>query len=193
MNRVKKTIAGAVGAVAAGGVLVGAVAAGTATATGTVNPDPSADTTCRGPAASLSTEKCSEFKAELAKLRAQRDAVFGQYGLTAPAGRGGGMTGGRVGVRDQVAKLPAEKQAAFKAELVKLKAQRDAVFAKYGLTAPAGRGGGMAGGGGVRDQVAKLPADKQAALKAELVKLKAQRDAVFAKYGLTAPAGRGGA
>jgi hypothetical protein len=75
------------------------------------------------------------------ELKAQQAAVFGKYGLTAPAGRdGGGMAGGgRAGVRDQVSKLPAERQAAFKAEMEKLKAQRAAVLSKYGLTPPAGR------------------------------------------------------
>ena len=141
MNGMKKRIAGTVGVVAAGGVLLGAVAASSATATTNASPNPSADSTCRGPAASLPADKCAAFKAEMEKLKAQRAAVFGKYGLTAPAGRdGGGMAGGgRAGVRDQVSKLPAEKQAAFKADMEKLKAQRDAVFSKYGLTPPAGR------------------------------------------------------
>ena len=140
MNRTRKRVIGLVGVVAAGGALFGAVSASAATATTGATADPAADATCRGPAASLSAEKCAAFKADLAKVRAQRDAVFGKYGLTAPAGRGGRAGGG--GVRDQVAKLPADKQAAFKADMAKVKAQRDAVFGKYGLTAPAGRKAG---------------------------------------------------
>ena len=136
----KKRVAGTVGLVAAGGVLLGAIAASSATATTNAAPNPSADSTCRGPAASLPADKCAAFKAEMEKLKVQREAVFSKYGLTAPAGRGGGgMAGGRAGVREQVSKLPAEKQAAFKAEMEKLKAQRAEVFSKYGLTAPAGR------------------------------------------------------
>lgn len=87
MNGMKKRIAGTVGVVAAGGVLLGAVAASSATATTNASPNPSADSTCRGPAASLPADKCAAFKAEMEKLKAQRAAVFSKYGLTPPAGR----------------------------------------------------------------------------------------------------------
>lgn len=46
-----------------------------------------------------------------------------------------------------MSKLSAEKQAAFKKDMAALKVKRDAVFTKYGLTAPQGPDGHQAPGG----------------------------------------------
>ena len=126
MNSRFKTVLTIAGGATTGALLLGGTAANAANTT----PTPSTSATeCTGPASSLTGDQCSTFLNDIASVRAQRDAVFVKYGLTAP-------TGGDHEGREQVETLSADQQAAFKADMEPVRAARDAVFAKYGITAP---------------------------------------------------------
>jgi hypothetical protein len=72
------------------------------------------------------------------------------------------------------ASLSQEAHDAFYAEMTALKAQRDAIWAKYGFKP--GK---------------KLSKARSTAMAKELAAWRTQRDALFTKYGLTPPAGTG--
>ena len=84
------------------------------------------------------------------------------------------------------ASLSAEQCASFQTDM---KAARDGVFTKYGLTPPTGDGPQRRGhqGAGHGPDLSSLSADQQAAFKADMDAVHTQRDAVLTKYGITAP------
>ena len=88
--------------------------------------------------------------------------------------------------RGPAASLSADQCASFQTDM---KAARDAVFTKYGLTPPTGDGqqGGRHKGGGQGPDLSSLSADQQTAFKTDMDAVHTQRDAVLAKYGITAP------
>ena len=111
------------GLAAAGALLFGGTAANAATAA------PHA-AVCKGAAASLSADQCTAFRADMKSVRAQRDAIFAKYGITAPAK-------GKHLDRSQLAGLSKDQRTALRADLAAHRAAKAAVFAKYGLTLPA--------------------------------------------------------
>ena len=178
MNTRFKTVLTIAGVATTGALILGGTAANAANTT----PTPSTSATeCTGPASSLTGDQCSTFLNDIASVRAQRDAVFVKYGLTAP-------TGGDHEGREQVETLSADQKAAFKADMEPVRTARDAVFAKYGITAPEhGPRDGRGGPGGQGDPAANLTDAQRSALRTDMTAFDAQRDAVFAKYGITAP------
>jgi hypothetical protein len=107
----------------------------------------SAPATCTGtgPASTLSQEQHDKFLEEMTALKEQHDAIMAKYGLSAPGGRAGQGAGAGQRMRGMGraggASLTAEKRLAMQKELAAWRVTRDALFAKYGLTAPnQGRG-----------------------------------------------------
>jgi hypothetical protein len=123
---------GVAGLAAAALLTLGAGAANAATA------EPCPGT---GPAASLSTTQHDAFVKEMTALKVKRDAIMKKYGKTPPIsgqGQGAGRAAGqraRGAGRGANAKLTTSQRTAMHAELVKWRASRDALFAKYGITA----------------------------------------------------------
>ncbi len=89
--------------------------------------------------------------------------------------------------RGPAASLSAEQCASFQTDM---KAARDGVFTKYGLTPPTGDGPQRGGhkGGGQGPDLSSLTADQKAAFTTDMEAVHTQRDAVLAKYGITASA-----
>lgn len=86
--------------------------------------------------------------------------------------------------------LSVEQHDAFLKEMTALKAERDAIMAKYGKAAPkAGKGQATAqrARGTARGSGAALTAAQRTAMQKELAAWRVERDALFEKYGLTAP------
>lgn len=89
-----------------------------------------------GPAASLSGADHDAFLKEMTALKAQRDAIMKKYGKTPPAAGQGQGQGQRAGQRARGGtRLTTSQRSAMQAELAKWRVSRDALFAKYGLTA----------------------------------------------------------
>ena len=90
-----------------------------------------------GPAASLSTTEHDAFLKEMTKLKVSRDAIMKKYGKAAPRSGQGQVAGQRAGGqgRGTTAKLTTRQRTAMQAELAKWRTSRDALFAKYHLTA----------------------------------------------------------
>ena len=84
--------------------------------------------------------------------------------------------------RGPAASLSAEQCASFQTDM---KAARDGVFTKSGLTPPTGDGPQRGGhkGGGQGPDLSSLTADQKAAFTTDMEAVHTQRDAVLAKYG----------
>lgn len=90
-----------------------------------------------GPAASLSDADHDAFLKEMTALKVRRDAIMRKYGKTPTAagqGQGAGQ-GARGAGRGTNARLTAPQRTRMQSELAKWRASRDALFAKYGITA----------------------------------------------------------
>jgi len=89
-----------------------------------------------GPAAMLSAEQHEDFDARMTKLKEKRDAIKARYATKAKrapvAGQGRRST---QKARGTGTKLTAAQRADKRAELTKWKAERDALFTEYKLTA----------------------------------------------------------
>jgi hypothetical protein len=107
------------------------IAAGTASAA-TAEPCPGT-----GPAASLSTSEHDAFLKEMTALKVRRDAIMTKYGRTPPTSGQGQRAGQRArgAGRATGATLTTAQRSAMQAELAKWRVSRDALFAKYGITA----------------------------------------------------------
>ena len=90
-----------------------------------------------GPAASLSTTQHDAFLTEMTALKAKRDAIMSKYGKTPrTAGQGQAATQRARGAgRGTSARLTTKQRTAMRADLVTWRVSRDALFAKYGITA----------------------------------------------------------
>jgi hypothetical protein len=86
-----------------------------------------------GPAASLSDTDHDAFLKEMTELKVKRDAIMQKYGKAAP-GSGQGQRARGQG-RGTTVRLTASKRTAMQAELAKWRVSRDALFAKYQITA----------------------------------------------------------
>lgn len=105
--------------------------AGTATAA-TTEPCPGT-----GPAASLSDADHDAFLKEMTALKVNRDAIMKKYGKTPPTsgqGQGAGQRGRGAG-RGATARLTTAQRTTMQAELAKWRVSRDALLAKYAITA----------------------------------------------------------
>lgn len=84
------------------------------------------------------------------------------------------------------ATLSQAQHDAFSKRMTALKAERDAIMAKYGKSAPvAGQGAGMRARGVGRGSGVALSTEQRTAMQKELAVWRVKRDALFAEYGLT--------
>lgn len=121
MRLSKIALTGASGLMAA--ALIG-LGGGVANAAGT------GDCTGTGPAASLSTQARDSFQQELAALKAERAEIRAKYDQVAANNRARARAKGRT---NATARLTTAQREAKQAALAEWRAQRDALFAKYGL------------------------------------------------------------
>ena len=127
--RIRQIAATGVAGLAAAAMLT--LGAGTANAA-TTEPCPGT-----GPAASLSATQHDAFLKEMTALKVKRDAIMKKYGKTPPTSGQGQAAGqrGRGAGRGAGARLTTTQRTAMQAELAKWRVSRDALFAKYGITA----------------------------------------------------------
>lgn len=139
-----------IGAASVGIVLVGGIAhaGGTTTAATTLaatsthsgahssggNSTAGGGPSCHGIAASLTGSQCQAFRADKAALRAERETILGQYGITWT----GSFHDAKSQIVTDIRALPKTERQALRAQMIHWRQERLTMLSSFGLTGAQG-------------------------------------------------------